>query len=489
MSQPSQTDLRRFGFVDVTLRDGHQCLWATRMTTAMMTPILGTLDRVGYEYLNILGGAVFDVCVRFLHENPYRRVALLCSRLATPCDALTRGQSLYTFELFPDDVVALNSQLLARLGIKVLTVYDALNDNRNVESSVRSAHEAGMRVNAMITYTLSPVHTDAYYVERAQELRAMKADFISIKDPTGLLTPERARTLFPAIVGAAAPIPMQLHSHCQSGLAPEVYQIAIATGFRHGYTASEPLANGASLPATEDIDARARSLGFVTGIDAGALAETSGYFSWLAEREGKPRGRVAKYDPALYEHQVPGGMISNLKSQLKAVGMEDRLPAILEETAQVRRDLGYPIVVSPFAQFIVTQAVLNVVQGERYKTIPDEIRKYAMGFYGRLAAEPSGEFMERANIAPQDMVTEPPARHIAPWLPRLRTELGRDASDEDVLLSAFYDKSLLEPLAKPAPAYEFRTSPLCELIRHIGTRAGIAHAHIRFAGADVRLSA
>jgi pyruvate/oxaloacetate carboxyltransferase len=480
---------RRFGFVDVTLRDGHQCLWATRMTTAMMTPILGALDRVGYEYINILGGAVFDVCVRFLHENPYRRVALLCGRLATPCDALTRGQSLYTFELFPDDVVALNSQLLARLGIRVLTVYDALNDNRNVESSVRSAHEAGMLVNTMITYTLSPVHTDAYYVGRAQELRAMKADFISIKDPTGLLTPERARTLFPAIVAAAGAIPMQLHSHCQSGLAPEVYQIAIASGFRHGYTASEPLANGASLPATEDIDARARSLGFVTGIDRHALAEVSGYFSWLAEREGKPRGRVAKYDPALYEHQVPGGMISNLRSQLKAVAMEDRLPAILEETAQVRRDLGYPIVVSPFAQFIVTQAVLNVVQGERYRTIPDEIRKYAMGFYGRLAAEPSAEFLERANIRPQDFVTEPPARHLASWLPRLRAELGPGASDEDALLSAFYDKSLLAPLTTPAPAYEFRTSPLHELIRHVGTRADLSHAHIRFAGTDIRLSA
>jgi pyruvate/oxaloacetate carboxyltransferase len=290
-------------------------------------------------------------------------------------------------------------------------------------------------------------------------------------------------------VGAAGAIPVQLHSHCQSGLAPEVYQIAIAAGFRHGYTAVEPLANGASLPATEDIDTRARALGFATGIDRKALAEVSGYFSWLAEREGKPRGRIAKYDPALFEHQVPGGMISNLRSQLEAVGMEDRLPAILEETAQVRRDLGYPIVVSPFAQFIVTQAVLNVVQGERYKTIPDEIRKYAMGFYGRLAADPSAEFMERANIRPQDFVTEPPARHIAPWLPRLRAELGPDASDEDLLLSAFYDESLLAPLQKPAPAYEFRTSPLHELIRHIGSRAGISHAHIRFAGADIRLSA
>jgi pyruvate/oxaloacetate carboxyltransferase len=169
--------------------------------------------------------------------------------------------------------------------------------------------------------------------------------------------------------------------------------------------------------------------------------------------------------------------------------MEDRLPAILEEIPQVRRDLGYPIVVSPFAQFIVTQAVLNVVQGERYKTIPDEVRKYAMGFYGKLAAEPSAEFMQRANIRPQDLVTEPPARQIAPWLPRLRAELGADASDETLLLSAFYDKSLLALLERPTPEYEFRTSPLHELIRHIGSRADLSHARIRFAGTDIRLSA
>ena len=489
MNQIADGTPRRFGLIDVTLRDGHQCLWSTRMTTAMMTPILGALDAVGYEYLNILGGAVFDVCVRFLHEDPYQRVGLLCSRLETPCDALTRGQSLYTFELFPDDIVALNSQVLARLGIKVLTVYDALNDNRNVESSIRSGHDAGMRVNAMMTYSLSPVHTDAYYVERTRELKALKSDFIAIKDPTGLLTPERARTLFPAVVAAAGTVPMQLHSHCQSGLAPDVYQIAIATGFRHGYTAVEPLANGASLPATEDIDARARALGFVTGIDRETLAEVSGYFSWVAEREGKPRGKVAQYDPALYEHQVPGGMISNLRSQLQVMKMEDRLPAILEEAAQVRRDLGYPILVSPFAQYIITQAVLNVVQGERYKTIPDEVRKYAMGYYGRLAAEPSGAFMERAKIRPQEIVTERPAEHIAPWLPRLRAELGPNASDEDLLLAAFYDKALLAPLKKPPPQYQFRTSPLHELIRHMGTRASIGHARIRFAGTEITLTA
>jgi pyruvate/oxaloacetate carboxyltransferase len=184
---------KHYGLVDVTLRDAHQCLWSTRMTTSAMTPILTRIDEVGYEYINILGGAVFDVQVRFLHENPWERVGLLCERLRTPCDGLTRGQSLYTFELFPDDIIELNSKVLARRGLKVLTVYDALNDNRNIESSVRSAHETGMLVNAMMTYTLSPVHTDDYYVERARELVALQSDFISVKDPTGLLTPERAK--------------------------------------------------------------------------------------------------------------------------------------------------------------------------------------------------------------------------------------------------------------------------------------------------------
>ncbi|WP_222946799.1 pyruvate carboxylase subunit B [Caballeronia sp. EK] len=488
-SAPHDRGTRTFGLVDVTLRDAHQCLWSTRMTTSTMTPILGAIDRVGYAYVNILGGAVFDVCVRYLQENPWRRVGLLCDRLTTPCDGLTRGQSLYTFELFPDDIVALNSSVLAGLGLSVLTVYDALNDNRNIVSSVRSAHEAGMKVNAMLTYTLSPVHTDAYYVERAKELVALRADFISVKDPTGLLTPERGRTLFPALVAAVGEIPLQLHSHAQSGLAPEVYEVAMAAGFSLGHTAVTPLANGASLPAAQEIDARARRQGFATNVDLAALAEVSDYFDWVCERDDKPRGRVAEYDPALYEHQVPGGMISNLKSQLATMNMSHRLPEILEEAAQVRRDLGYPILVSPFAQYIITQAVLNVVQGERYKTIPDEVRKYAMGYYGRLAAQPADVFLERARIRDDERVEEAPAAHLAPAVQRLRAQLGASASDEDILLAAFYSPELLAPLKKSEPAYEDKTSPLAEMICYLGAQRDLTHARVRFGGMDMTLSA
>lgn len=478
-----------YGLIDVTLRDAHQCLWSTRMTTPMMTPILSRIDDVGYAFINILGGAVFDVQVRYLQENPWERVELLCKHLRTPCDGLTRGQSLYTFELFADDVIALNSKVLAKRGLKVLTVYDALNDMRNIESSIRSAHAEGMQVNAMIVYALSPVHDDAYFVARAKELVALEADFIAIKDPTGLLTPERADTLFPAIAAAVGSIPLQLHTHCQSGLGPAIHEVAMRSGFRYGHTAVEPLANGASLPAAEEIDDRARTLGFSTGVDRAALADVNGYFGALAEREDKPRGRVATYDPALYEHQVPGGMISNLRSQLAAMQIEHRMPEILEEAAQVRKDLGYPILVSPFAQYIITQSVLNVVQGERYKTIPDEVRKYASGDYGRLAAAPSDEFLKRANIRAADIATTRPGDMIEPALPALRERLGAGASDEDLLLAAFYEPALLAPLRPTLQDCRFTTTPLLELMRFIESRSDIRDARIRYAGTEISLTA
>ncbi|MEO8080863.1 MAG: pyruvate carboxylase subunit B [Caldimonas sp.] len=472
--------MSRLGFIDVTLRDGHQCLWATRMTTAMMTPILSTIDRAGYDYVNILGGAVFDVCVRYLHENPWRRIQTLCSGLKTPADGFLRGQSLYTFELFPDDIVELNSKVLARNGLKNVTVYDAINDNRNVEVPIASAHAAGMTVTAVTVYTLSPVHTDAYYVERIGELLALGADRVGVKDPTGLLTPERAKTLFPAVMAAAKGTAVELHSHCQSSLAPEVYSEAIRAGFHYVHTAVSPLANGASLPAVEDIAARAAALGVETSLDLEAIAEVAGYFDWLCVREGKPRGCVVDYEPSLYSHQVPGGMISNLKSQLQTMNMAHRLAEILEEVGRVREDLGYPILVSPFAQFVVTQAVINVMQGERYRTIPDEVRKYAMGYYGRLAATPSAEFLERAGVEPGVLAAERAGTHVEPWVPRLRRALGPGADDEDVLLAAFYDKALLAPLRGQPPArYEYATTPLAELVAYVRRKPDLGQRRVR----------
>jgi oxaloacetate decarboxylase alpha subunit len=229
-------------------------------------------------------------------------------------------------------------------------------------------------------------------------------------------------------------------------------------------------------------------MGFTTGIDRRALADVSGYFGILAEREGRPRGKVQAYDPALYEHQVPGGMISNLRSQLATMRMEHRLPEILDEATRVRKDLGYPILVSPFAQYIITQSVLNVVQGERYKTIPDEVRKYAMGGYGRLAAQPSDEFLEKAGLHGSEITTIRAGADLEPALPKLRRELGASASDEDLLLAAFYDRSLLEAL-KPAQApYRFSSTPLMEMMLFIESRTDVHQARVKFCDTEITLT-
>ena len=457
-----------FELIDVTLRDAHQCLWSTRMTTPQMYPALADIDQAGFAYINILGGAVFDVMVRFLREDPWRRMEFLSNQLQTPTDALTRGQSIYTFELFADDVVDLNIELLANSGVKVLTVYDALNDNRNVESSVKTGKKYGMLVNAMLTYALSPVHDDAYFIARTLELVKMKVDFISVKDPTGLLTPERAATLFPAIFTAAKGIPIKLHSHCQSGLAPLVYEEAIKAGFAYGYVATDCLANGASLPSVLDVYASAKRLGRAPRMNATALQNIDEYFDWICSRDNFSRGEIASYDPALYEHQIPGGMISNLRAQLATMGIAHREAEILEETARVREDLGYPILVSPFAQYIVTQAVLNVVQGERYKTIPDEVRLYLKGHYGRLAGTPSALVMGRANVDYD--ASRRPGDLIEPALPGLRKKWGRSVSKEQLSLHAFYPENLamgLKDGAAQAIKQGSELQPFTELVKYL----------------------
>jgi oxaloacetate decarboxylase alpha subunit len=457
-----------FELIDVTLRDAHQCLWSTRMTTPQMYPALADIDKAGYGYINILGGAVFDVMVRFLREDPWRRMAFLSEQLKTPTDALTRGQSIYTFELFPDDVVELNIELLANTGVKVLTVYDALNDNRNIESSFKAGKKHGMLINAMLTYALSPVHDDHYFIARTHELVKMGVDFISVKDPTGLLTPERSATLFPAIVKAAAGIPIKLHSHCQSGLAPLVYEEAIKAGFSYGYVATDCLANGASLPSVLDVYASAQRLGRAPKMNSVALQKVDEYFDWVCSRDNLARGKKALYDPALYEHQIPGGMISNLRAQLATMGIAHREAEILAETARVREDLGYPILVSPFAQYIVTQAVLNVMQGERYKTIPDEVKLYLKGHYGKLAGTPSAMVMNRANVDYD--ASRRPGELIKPALPSLRKKWGRSVTKEQLSLHAFYPENLalgLKDGAAQALKQGSELQPFTELVKYL----------------------
>jgi oxaloacetate decarboxylase alpha subunit len=357
-----------------------------------------------------------------------------------------------------------------------------------LRGSVKAARAAGLGITGAIVYTLSPVHTDAYFQDRARELASLGVDRICLKDPSGLLTPERIATLAPALVIAAPDTAFELHSHCLSGLAPRVYADALDAGITFFHTAAAPLAQGASLPSAEGFVAVAQARGHETGIDRRRLDEMSAYFAWVALREGKPTGKPATLDPRMYEHQVPGGMISNLRTQLCAAGIEQRLDEILDEVGHVRRDLGYPIMVSPFAQFLITQATLNVVQGERYRMIPDELRKYALGHYGRAAGPLAPEFLERATRG-ESFVEEAPADLLAPALPALRAERGARASSDELLLAAYYDDALVGPLLREThdglSATQFHTTPLTELVHFLAHRPGLAHASVTVAGVEL----
>ena len=440
------------------------------MTTAMMLPIAHDLDRAGFEAIDLEGGAVFDVCVRFLREDPWERMRIMSEAITrTPLIIMTRGQSLFTFELFADDVVALTAQRIAANGIRYHTPYDALNDIRNLIVPVRAAKEAGLYVAAGVVYTISPVHTDEYYARKAREIVALGVDALYLKDPSGLLTPERVRTLIPELRRAIGAMPLQLHTHCLTGVGPFAALQAIRCGVDVVHTATSVLANGASQPPTEWVTENARRMGFEVDIDLEALVPVREHLRAVAEREGKPLGTVAPYDPFHYEHHVAGGMISNLRSQLREMKMEDKLEAILEEMAAVRKDLGYPIVVSPFAQFVATQATLNVVGGERYKTIPDEIRRYILGYYGELAAPVEPNLYDKV-ASNARVVSERPGQLIPPALDKIRSERGPFDSDDDLLLAAFYNRTQYDALKAAGPiqrAYASGPTPLHALLNQL----------------------
>ena len=468
---------KRVRFIDTTLRDAHQCLWSTRMTTAMMLPVADYLDRAGFEAIDLEGGAVFDVCVRFLREDPWERMRIMSEAITrTPLIIMTRGQSLYTFELFSDDVVELNAQRIAANGIRYHTPYDALNDIRNIVVSVRAAKDAGLYVAAGVVYTISPVHTDEYYARKAREIVALGVDALYLKDPSGLLTPERVRTLVPALRSAIGTLSLQLHTHCLTGLGPLAALEAIACGVDVVHTATSVLANGASQPSTEWVAKNARRMGFTVDLDLDLIEPVREHFKYVAEREGKPLGEILEYDPFHYEHHVAGGMISNLRSQLREMGMENKLDAILAEMAHVRKDLGYPIIVSPFAQFVATQATLNVIGGERYKTIPDEVRRYVLGYYGELAAPVEPNLYDQITDG-ERIVTERPGDLIPPTLERIRRERGPFDSDDDLLLAVFYGADQYDALKAAGPiqrAYAVDRTPLLTLLRELADRDNIA---------------
>ncbi|MEM7177765.1 MAG: pyruvate carboxylase subunit B [Pseudomonadota bacterium] len=477
---------RTVRLIDVTLRDAHQCLWATRMTTGMMAELAPRLDRAGFEAIDLVGGAVFDVCVRFLREDPWERMRILSQWVTqTPLIIHTRGQSLFTFEFFADDVVELAAERFVANGMRYHTPYDALNDMRNLEIPVRAAKALGLHVVPGLVFTQSPVHTDRYYADRARELVALDVDGIFIKDASGLLTPERIATLVPAIKAVIGTLPLQIHTHCNSGLAPYVVLRAVEAGVEVVHTATSTLANGVSHSPTEGVTRNLRRMGYDLSLDLAPVKEVADMLTYIAEREGKPTGEVREYDAFHFLHQCPGGMVSNLALQLQDLGLEGRLDEILEEAWHVREDLGYPIVVSPFAQYIVTQAVLNVIGQDkgraRYESVPDEVRLYVRGGYGRIAGEIDPTLYDKITRGAQP-ITQRPGALVPPALKALRANRGPFASDDDLLLAAFYDTKEYGALKAAGPintAYPLGPTPLVTLVKEITSRPNIRSFQVR----------
>ena len=482
--------MTRLDFVDVTLRDAHQCLWATRMPTAMMLPIAARMDRAGFKVIDLMAAVTFDVCVRYLREDPWARIRLLRREIErTPLNGWVRSRSLVSFNLVGDDVIELWVRRLAANGIRRVTCFDALFDIGNLVPSIRAAQAVGIQAVGALVYSLSPVHTDELFARKTRELVALGVDAVLLKDSAGLLTPERTRTLVPAMRAALAGTPLEIHSHCNTGLAPLCYDEAIALGVDAVQTAISPLANGTSLPPTERIAAFARHAGRPVELDPDVLGAMAAHFRRAAMAERRPLGRPAEYDPLHYAHQVPGGMMTNLRAQLVQAGLEARLGEILEEVARVREELGYLNMVTPTSQLVGTQAVLNVVQGERYRTIPDEVVRYALGHYGRPLAPIAPDALDRilATSAAREYAARPP---LPVTVQQVRTRFGGRISDDELLLRAMFPEEHVEAMLA-APPLEGRSpsvdTPIVALVRDVVGRRRTGVVTIETGG--VRLSA
>lgn len=436
---------RSLEFWDHTIRDGPQSLWATRITTSMMVPIARQLDEAGFFAIDLMGGVQFDTCIHYLRENPWDRMRIMSQLVTrTPLSSWVRARTLYGWDLLPDEVFDLAIPLVRKNGLRYLIVFDALNDPRNMEHIIKVSKKVGFeRVAAAVTYTLSPVHTDEYFVAKARALTAMDIDDFILKDPTGLLTPDRVRTLVPALRQVVGDLQFSLHTHCQTGLGTAACVESVRLGVDVVHTATSPLAYGASNPPTEVLAREAREMGRAVRLQDAKIDEIAGYLRWLAYRHNMPLGQPVDYDPAVFRHQVPGGMISNLQSQLKAAGMQHLLPRVLEEIPQVRQDLGYPIMVSPLSQYVGVQALLNVVHGERYRIVSRDLVQYALGWYGELAAPINPDVLDRI-AGKEQPTTARPADLIGPVVERVRREHGPFESEEDLVLAILYKKPVLD---------------------------------------------
>jgi pyruvate/oxaloacetate carboxyltransferase len=464
---------RELLFVEETLRDGQLSLWATRMSTEDMLSIAATIDRAGFWKACVSSGAAFDTAVRFLHEDPWERNRQIRELMPnTPLQFLVRGRNLIGWRQYSDDVVELLIKCLARTGFDWIQVFDGLNDFSNIKCHVACTHRHGLRVSGAVMFTVSPVHTDEYFVGKVRELVSFGVDAITFYDASGVLTPERAKTLIPALRSCAGDrVTLELNVHGSTGLDVECYREGALLGADAVSTASNALAHGDSLPATTEMIEQGKELGFQIGLDQWCISRIDDYFHWVAFRHGHPVGERVTFDPIAYEeysaHQIPGGMMSNFIRQLSDAGVVERLPEILDEVARVRAELGYPPMVTPYSQLIGVQATLNILGGERYKTVPRELSLYAIGHYGEVCAPIDQNVLDR--VALDVRVRRPDFNEPDSALASLKTEFP-NLSDEEILLRLFYDPQTMAKYEQNRMTVDIAVvamSPLTELIKEI----------------------
>jgi len=425
---------REIKIVETSLRDGHQSLWATRMRTDHIVSMAQDYDRAGFEQVDLVAPIQFDVAVRYLKEDPWERVRLAHQHMPnTKLRALIRSRNIAAFDFLPDDIIMAWVERLYANGFRVIGSFDGLNDLGNIVPGLIRAKELGASTFGAVSFCESPVHTDELFVRKAKELiEQADVDAIMLKDAGGLLTPDRIRTLVPALKEVVGDRTLEVHTHSLTGLAPLVYLEAVELGADQIHTSVWPLATGNAQPSTQNLVRDLRALGYQVGVDLDRVDRISERLVTIAETEGKPLGAPVEYNGLHYMHQIPGGMLANFHSQLATAGLSDRYDDLLHEVARVRNELAYPIMITPFAQFVGVQAVMNVITGDRYSVVPNEIKKYALGYFGELLAEIDPEVLEKIiRNGPSDIPLEPPAT-IPPMLPGLRAQ--HPGEDIDTLL-------------------------------------------------------
>lgn len=449
-------------FLDETMRDGQQSLWGMRMQAGMALPVAPTVDRTGYRVIDLTGSSMFECLIKYCYENPWEGLDLLTQAMPrTPIRGGMRSNASVTFGVTPDALMDAWMRQLNVHGVRSFWVYDVLFNNDKTIRLAKIAKEFGSEVAGAIMFTLSPVHTDEYYAKQADELSACDdIDTILLYDTAGVLEKERLATLVPAIRAKARNKPIEFHSNNLLGQSAKAYLDAIDLGVTILHTAIRPMANGPSVPSVEIMARNVELLGHTHNLDTSLFPEVASHFEKVGKAAGFLVNQHAEYDVMSIQHQVPGGMVGTLKAQLVQHGMSDRLDDVLAETAVVRRELGYPGMATPFSQLVGTQAVLNIITGKRYSSIPDEVIQYAAGFYGEPAGPIDPDIMDRIMSSPRgkEVSSTPPAQ---PTIEELRKEFGTD-DDDELILRALVPGEGLDRMRTSGPVkttYPYLSSP------------------------------